>query len=305
MFGRRPDATLVKDHGPMRRIMPYISPRRNESLFYLSQDVAVDAALDVLEKCNRERSPERPITLFHLVLRTLTQALELRPGMNRFVKGGKLWQRDGIYLTFSGKRALVDGAPMITVKRRFHPERESLDEMVDGIYDKLQPARAGVETTSDKETRWLLRLPGFAIRAVVRGGDLLDHFGLLPRAMIEPDPLYASVFVANLGSVGLEAGFHHVWERGTCSIFCVIGKVKTLPDGRRVATFCWTYDERLEDGLYAYFTLEGVKERLESPELLLATTGELAARTGAVRSSAVDDGDLPASVDRDTRTPAR
>ena len=51
---------------------------------------------------------------------------------------------------------------MVTIKRRFDPERETLDEMIDGVYGLLQPARRGVESTSDKETRLLLRLPNVA-----------------------------------------------------------------------------------------------------------------------------------------------
>jgi hypothetical protein len=287
MFGRRPDAKATQDLAPMRRIMPYVSPRRNESLFYQAVDVEVEAALEFLEKRNRERPADRPITLFHLLLRSLSQMFALRPGINRFVKGGRLWDRDGIYLTFSAKRELVDGSPMLTIKRRFDPDGETLEEMVDAIYGRLRPARAGVESTSDKETRGLVRLPGFATWGLIRAADLLDALGLLPRFMIEPDPLYASMFVANLGSVQLPGGFHHLWERGTCSTFCVMGKIEPGASGRRQMRLFYSYDERIEDGLYASISIAGNHERLENPELLLASTAELAerARSGSARSA--------------------
>lgn len=160
MLPWRPDAKPVTNLTTMRRIMPYISPRRNDSVFYMYQDIGVDAALEYLAKKNEKRPPERPVTLFHLLLRATSQAIVLRPGVNRFVKAGKLWQRDGVYLTFSAKRALQDGSPMLTVKRRFHAETESLEEMVDGIYDRLNPQRAGKKTQADKETNLLLLLPG-------------------------------------------------------------------------------------------------------------------------------------------------
>jgi hypothetical protein len=279
MFARRPDATLVRDAAPMRRIMPYVSPRRNDSVFHLAQDIEVESALVFLDRCNAERPADRPITLFHLLLRSLSQCMELRPGVNRFVKGGRLWQREGVYLTFSAKRALVDGAPMLTIKRRFEPASETLEQMVDDIYDRLRPARAGVQSTSDKETSLLLRLPGFATWALVKAADVLDGLGLLPRAMIDPDPLFASCFVANLGSVGHEAGWHHLWERGTCSIFGVMGRIDPGPENRRRMTVCWTYDERIEDGLYSYIAIAGIQERIENPELLLATTAEIASKS--------------------------
>jgi hypothetical protein len=278
MFGRRPDAKLVRNLSAMRMFMPYVSPRRNDSVFHLAQDMDAEAALEFLEKKNRERPADKPITMFHLLLRSGAQALHLRPGVNRFVKGGKLWQRDGEWITFSAKVRMEDGAPLVTIKRKFEPARETLDQMVDGIYGMIRPARAGKQSTSDKEMSLLLRMPGFVIRAALGILHFFDRFGLVPRAMIDSDPLYTSCFVANLGSVGHDAGFHHLWEHGTCSLFCVIGKIKLGPDGRRNMTLCWTYDERVEDGLYSYITIAGIKERIENPELLELTVGELEKR---------------------------
>ena len=278
MFGRRPDATPVRELSAMRRFMPYVSPRRNDSLFYMMQQIEVEAALEYLEKRNRERPPERPITLFHLFLRSCGHALHLRPGVNRFVKAGRLWQRDGEWITFSAKREIKDGSPMLTVKRRFHPTRESLDEMADAIYERLRAGRAGRKTTSDKEMGLLLRLPGPAIRLALWLARVGDRLGLLPRSMIEADPLFTSLFVANLGSIDYPAGFHHLWEYGTASLFGVMGRIEPGPGGRRRISVAWTYDERIEDGLYSYYTLERVREWLEHPELLERTADRLEKR---------------------------
>ena len=89
--------------------------------------------------------------------------------------------------------------------------------------------------------------------------------GLLPRSVVDSDPMFSSVFVANLGSVGLDAGYHHLWEYGTCSIFAVVGRVHCRSDGAKVIEVKYSYDERIADGLYAAITLLGVKERLENP----------------------------------------
>ena len=284
MFGRRPDGRPVEPLSTMRRFMPYISPRRNDSVFYMRQEIQVEAALEYLEKKNAGRPPERRITLFHLFLRSCSQALALRPGVNRFVKGRRLWQRDGEWITFSALREIRDGAPMITVKRRFHPDSEDVTGMVDAVYDQLGSGRAGKKTTSDKEMGLMLRLPGPLVQLLMWVAGVADRLGLLPGSMIEADPLYTSVFVANLGSIDYPAGFHHLWEYGTCSLFGVMGRIEPGPDGRRKMGVAWTYDERIEDGLYSYHTLEGIRERLESPELLDLTVDELEARaTGVVR----------------------
>jgi hypothetical protein len=278
MFGRRSDATPVRDLSAMRRFMPYVSPRRNDSLFYMMQQIEVEAALEYLGKRNRERPPDRPITLFHLLLRAVGHALHLRPGVNRFVKAGRLWQRDGVWITFSAKRKLEDGSPMLTIKRRFHPARESLDEMVDAVYDRLLAGRSGRKTTSDREMGLLLRLPGPAIRLALWFARVGDHLGLLPRSMIDADPLFTSVFLANLGSIDYPAGHHHLWEYGTASVFGVMGRIEPGPEGRRRIAMAWTYDERIEDGLYSYYSLELVRKWLEHPELLERTTEGLEGR---------------------------
>lgn len=278
MFPWRNDAKPVKDLSTMRRFMPFISPRRNDSLFLMMQEIQVDAALEYLEKKNRERPPEQRLTLFHLFLRSISQVFVLRPGVNRFVKAGRLWQREGVYLTFSAKRKIEDGSPMLTIKRRFHAESESLEEMVDGVMGTLRPQRAGKKTQSDKEMSLLLKLPNVVIQLLLKAADFLDYFGLLPKAITESDPLYSSAFIANLGSIDYPAGFHHLWERGTCSIFGVMGRVEERPDGKRSMQVAYTYDERIEDGLYSYHSLEGIRERIENPELLELSTDELARR---------------------------
>ena len=49
MFGRRSDATLVRGLSPMRAFMPFISPRRNDSLVLYTLEVDPDPALRFVE----------------------------------------------------------------------------------------------------------------------------------------------------------------------------------------------------------------------------------------------------------------
>jgi pyruvate/2-oxoglutarate dehydrogenase complex dihydrolipoamide acyltransferase (E2) component len=100
-----------------------------------------------------------------------------------------------------------------------------------------------------------------------------NALNLLPRAFIDGDPFFASAFVSNLGSVGLDAAFHHLYEYGTIPIFCALGRIHddvVVDDGRpsvaRVATVRFTYDERVEDGLYAGHALDDFRRLLEHPE---------------------------------------
>ena len=268
MFGRRSDGTLVRNLPKLRRFMPFVSPGRNDSAFYYQHEIDVDAALRFLEAQNGSRPPDRQITLFHLYLRAVSLGMLENPDTNRFIAGGRVYQRHGLWLTFSALRELAKGSHLITVKREF-PPGETLGAMVDRVLSSLGSRRGGEKTQSDKEIDLALYLPSPLIRAVMKLLKWADAWGVLPKSMIDPDPLFASVFVANMGSIGMETGHHHLWEYGTVSGFCVMGRIKTRPGGSRYVVCSYTWDERVADGLATSFALSSFKERLENPEKLL------------------------------------
>ena len=94
---------------------------------------------------------------------------------------------------------------------------------------------------------------------------LADRWNLLPSSVIAHDPCYSSIFIANLGSVGLDAAYHHLYEWGNCPFFATLGRTRQVGN-RMVATVKYTFDERIDDGLSCAKSLELVKAMVESPE---------------------------------------
>ncbi len=98
----------------------------------------------------------------------------------------------------------------------------------------------------------------------------------MPHSIIATDPFYSSVVLSNLGSIKLHAGYHHLTNWGTTSIFCVIGEIKKRPfyDGEGNVTMRdsvdlgLTVDERIADGYYYSKTIKLLMKLLENPELL-------------------------------------
>jgi hypothetical protein len=271
MWWRRPDGDLVRDVPPTKAIMPYLMRGRNESAFYFEQKIAMRQADRYVREFNAAH-PDTPITIQHLVMWTITQVLDRFPTMNRFVVGGRLYQRRGIWFTYAAKQSLKGKSPLIVMKRRFDPA-EPFEAMVTAIQDQLREDRyGGGISASDAEAALILKFPGVIRRVILAVGRLGDAFGLLPASMIEHDPMYASVFFANLASIGLDAGYHHLYEYGSIGIFGVIGRPTTDPgsptsgpDRRRTMTLKWTFDERVEDGVVAGYALKRAKEMLEDP----------------------------------------
>ena len=123
----------------------------------------------------------------------------------------------------------------------------------------------------------LIRLPRFLLRFLVNHILFpLDRKGRVPYDLIKADPNYSSIFLTNLGSIGLGSGYHHLNNWGTNSFFAVIGKRHLAPawqeDGteevRPVITLGLTLDERIGDGFYYAGTVRLLRAILEHPEIL-------------------------------------
>jgi hypothetical protein len=274
IFGRS-DGTLIKKLSPLRRIMPYLMKTRTESVVYYEQIVDVEKALAYIEAQNAKAEGER-ISIFHVILTATGKVLNERPGLNRFVSGGRIYQRKNAELSFSVKKSFDDNAPLLTVKLPFSGQ-ESVPEVVSKIRASVGEVRTGPPNQAEKESSFFLRaFPGLLMRGVIGLARLLDSVNLLPAFMIRGDPLYASVFLANLGSLGLDRVWHHLYEWGNISLFCAIGKIDKgvvpgdddLPVVRKVMRLRWTFDERINDGFYCVKTLELLKGYIEDPMAL-------------------------------------
>lgn len=269
LFSRK-DADLVRDVPAYRRIMPILMRTRNESMVLFEQKIDAGPGLERIAKLRAETGMQ--LTFFHLVLHALVETLAERPRLNRFTSGGRLYQRRGIWVSYSAKKALDDDHPVFVVKQRFEPGR-TLAELVRDVAGEVKEGRSDRKSHVDKELGLLLKLPLFLLRWMVGLVRRLDAWNLLPyKAFILPDPMFASVFIANLGSLKLDAAFHHHYEYGNIPIFVTVGRVQdavvALPDGtvgtRKEVVLRWNLDERVEDGLYCARALELLRARLEA-----------------------------------------
>lgn len=277
---RRNDGTAIERLPALRRLMPFLIPRRNDAYVLFEQTIPTGPPGALLAKLNAGRADEERVTLFHCVLRAIGLTLTDFPRLNRFIAGHRLWERRGIWLSLSAKQRLDRDAPVFSTKIRFDPT-ESLVAFAERMQRTLRHGRQG-EAASDKEIGALVRLPRFVLRTLVWLQPRLDRLGLLPERLVTDDPLYASAFVANLGSVGLDAAYHHLFEYGTVPIFVTMGRVHRAPlvhdDGRvgshEVFVLRYTYDERIEDGFYAARALEKLAAYLADPVALSGASSE-------------------------------
>ena len=251
----RPDGDLVRTH-PFRRIMFFIMTKRNESIVFFDEKIDARPLLAYLEQAR----PKLQANITHCVVAAGEIGLAANPRLNRFVVGKRLYQRRGRFLSFSMKRRSLsaDGVhkeKLATVKLESSKARTFAD-FVTEVNGQITENRSGKKTYADKEFALFNALPRpvFEVAAAFLGWA--DRHNLLPGAFIENDPLYTSMFIANLGSLGMNPGFHHLYEYGSASLFAMVGKINPelrMEDGKVVEVptlhLRYSYDERIDDGL--------------------------------------------------------
>lgn len=274
-WGDRPDAVWLKDLPSMNRIMPGIMPNRADNEAYISVDVDMRPLEAYLAKKNEGRTEDK-YTFFHVISAAVGKAFVLRPRMNRFVCNHKVYQRDKITVAFTVKKKFSDKAEEALAFFEYD-EKETMDSYHEKIMKVIHGTRENtVSDTSTGAMDIVCKLPQWCINLIVKIVLALDKHGWVPQSIVGSDPNHASIFLSNLGSIGLEVGYHHLVNWGTNSCFIVLGKkqmkMEYKKDGtsdlHEVVPLGITLDERIADGYYYSGTVALVKELLEHPDLL-------------------------------------
>lgn len=272
----RSDGKLLRTH-PFRRLMFYIMPTRNEAVVYFDTSVRADRLLAYLEKANRRFDAD----VTHCLVAAAAIGLAENPRMNRFVSGRRLYQRSGRWLTFSMKRKQMDKKARLSAVKMEMPDGETFAQFCARVNAQVNHERSGKKTAADKEFDLFNALPRVVLRLAVPLLRALDYYNLLPAFFIRGDAMYTSIFMANLGSLKMAAGYHHLYEWGNCPFFIMVGKVEERPvveDGavvvRKILPVRFTFDERIDDGLNASHGIATFVRVLENPEKYLGCVAE-------------------------------
>ena len=274
-MGDRRDAIWLKDIPAMNRIMPCIMPNRADNEAFISFDLDYRPLEAYLEKKNADRTEDK-FTFFHVISCAVGKAFVLRPRMNRFVCNNRLYQRKDITVAFTVKKHFSDKSEESLANFKFDP-KDTMDSYHEKIMRVIHATkRDDISDTSTSAMNAIAKLPQWVINMLAKLVLWLDKHGWAPQSLIGSDPNHAAILLSNLGSIGLECGYHHLVNWGTNSCFIVIGKkhmkMDYLPDGtpdfHEVIPMGITLDERIADGYYYSGTVALVKELLSHPELL-------------------------------------
>jgi len=261
--------------------MPYLMPTRTEAIIYFQEDYDVTEALTYIKEFNRRfiKEERAVLTLFEVVLCAASRAVAERPKLNRFLAGKHFYQRNQILLSFVAKKELTDEGKEVNIKAAFSPQ-ETLATVAKKIGELVRKGISEDGHDNEKIVDAVTKAPGFLLTFMNRAYNWLDNHNLLPYSVTESDPNWSSIFLANVGSFGLNPPFHHLFERGNCPVFMAVGKVRdenrlvAASDGspkietHKILRINYSFDDRIADGVYLGKALELMRGYIESPSIL-------------------------------------
>lgn len=270
-IGDRSDGTQIRDIDAMHYVMPLMYPNRCDNEAYMKVSVDITKTEDYIKKYNEEH-PDNRIAIFDIIIAAMLKTLRLRPQMNRFIANQTMYQRNCITAAFTVKKEFRDDGDE-TLARIVAEDTDNLESISFKVREQIAKCKVEDDESTDA-MNFIKRLPAkHVIGAVAR---YLDRHGWMPKSVIATDPYQCSVVLTNLGSLGMDIGYHHLMNWGTNSIFVIVGTKKYKPfydkDGnvimKRVIDLAVTLDERISDGFYYGRSLRLVQKLIENPELL-------------------------------------
>ncbi len=268
------DAKYLKNIDSMHFIMPFMYPDRcdNEAFFSFRIDLT---AVNAYIREKNAQNPDYKYNLFQCIIAAALKTITLRSKLSIFIHNRKMYKRNEISAAFTVKQEFSDEGGEVLAFIHSRP-----DWTIDDLHNEIRRQLLKLKNKSYKDESTgimdkLNALPKAISRPLVSTVCRMEKHGLIPPAMVETDPYHSTVNFANLGSIGLPSGYHHLTNWGTTSMFIVIGEAGRMPffendqvifrDGVDLNI---TMDERIADGYYFSKSMKMMQYFLAHPELL-------------------------------------
>lgn len=272
MFGHRSDGRKLKTVPPFFRVIPNVMLDRSDAQVYFKQDIILkdmDAYID------KKAEEGIKLSYMNIIYAALVRILAERPYLNRFAMNGSLFARNKIFVSLAIKKNFSDEGQETTIKLPFDGTENifEIKEKLDSAIEKNKDNSNSNNT--DALAKALSLVPNGAIRVAIKLLSFLDRHGAMPKAVISASPFHTSVFLTNVGSLGIDSIYHHLYNFGTTSMFFAMGKKKksyVYDDDEiheeKCITIAFVGDERICDGYYYATSFKLLSKYLKKPELL-------------------------------------
>lgn len=275
-----PDFTFAKKEGrrirsiePMQGVEPFIMPNRTGASNWI-RDVINTENIDAYINQKKAEGLTH-FNLMHVLVASYCRVIAKRPALNRFIRGQRIYARNGIEICITIKKEMKLESPDTCVKIPLSPECTAED-----VYFAFEKAindyRNEPGGSFDSVAKSLNYIPGIFLKFVVGILKAMDYIGWLPRFLTKLSPFHGSLFITSMGSLGIPVIYHHLYDFGNLPCFLSFGakykKNEVQKDGSvkevPYVDFTFVMDERICDGYYYANVLKQFRILLRHPERL-------------------------------------
>lgn len=274
-FGDRYDGYRVRSLSPMTYVVPFVMKTRNDASNLFQSSVEMGRIENYIRKKRRDDGLAG-FGFLHVIFAAYVRMISQKPGLNRFVAGQRIYHADNIVFSMMVKKSMDLNAQESAIKVSVKPDANA-DDIYKAVDEAIEVARRlGDSNHFDKVARAMNYLPTLLFRFAVSLLSFLDYFGIMPKVIHKASPFHCSVFVSNLGSLGIPPIYHHLYNFGTCPIFVTFGSKRTelelQKDGsiekHKYVDYTVVTDERITDGHYYASAFKYLDSIFRHPDIL-------------------------------------
>ena len=271
---RREGRRILSD-SPMNAVAPFIMPDRIGASNSFSSSFDISKCEELIRKKRAEGL--KGIGMMHLFMAAYVRVVSQLPGINRYIRGQRVYARNSIEICMVIKKSLTLNSAE-TIIKIFPEHTDTLDAVYEQLSSEVEKNKEITEQSKlDNLIRLLFKIPRLFLKFIVWILKTFDYYGLLPRSLTRLSPFHGSLFITNLGSLGIPPVSHHIYNFGNIPLFIALGAKRTVynlnKDGevekQRLIDFTIMCDDRICDGHYYATAFKKLKKLLEDPEQLL------------------------------------
>ena len=270
-LGDRKDGRLIHSLAPFYKFMPYIMPTKNDACNQFEDCIEITDT----DRWLRQKRLEGYKGL-HLFIAAYVRMVSMRPGINRFVAGRRIYARNNIEVVLTVRRTMSTTSNETTIKAVFAPT-DTIFDVYRKMNEKIDEIKYGGEDNNTEQVAGaLLKLPRFLLRFAIGCLRVMDYFGIIPQKLLDASPFHGSMIITDMGSLGIPPIVHHLYNFGNLPVFVAFGRkyrkveldLQGKPVTRRYVDFVMNTDERIVDGFYYATVMKYFEKLLREPEQL-------------------------------------
>ncbi len=265
------DIRRVKGVSPMAAISPFIMKDRVGSSNLLSDKINV-LKIEKYIKEKQTTSDMKNLSMMHVLIAAYIRLVSQRPALNRFIRGQRIFTRKSVEISLTIKKEMSLDSPDTVLKIVLPPDA-SMEDVYRSLNSAITEYRDNPGGSFDDTAKFLSYIPAVILQFIIGFLRFIDYFGLLPKFLQKVSPFHCSMFITSMGSLGIPAIYHHLYDFGTCPGFIAFGakqrRYEVNPDGtvykHQYIDVKFTLDERICDGYYYAKALRLFKSILNDP----------------------------------------